>query len=595
MRVSDYIADFLSSKGIEQVYLITGRGSLFLTDGIARNKDLEPICLHHEQAAAFAAIANSEISEKPSACMVSTGCASTNVLTAVLSAWQDGIPCIFISGQNVLNETTRYTKSDIRTFGQQEADIVEIVRSITKYSKMIEDPKSIKFEMEKAYDISVQGKKGPVWIDVPLDIQSTNIDVKNLSSYKKVSKNPLNEVKKNKKNAGIIKNLINKSSRPVLLVGAGVRSSNAITELKKLSEDNNIPVTFTSSGADIYGSKNKLSIGSVGSQGCSRSGNFTVQNSDLLIVIGSRMTSLNTGIDYCKFARNSKVILIDQDLKEHDKEGIKYTKKIETNIKDLLQEINKLKIRKTNQNWVKTCLRWKRKFKKLNNFSLSKQIDLYELADTFSKTLPAKSCFVCDSGFIDVIMPTNINFKNGQRCVHPVSQGAMGFALPAAIGCSHAFRGPIIAVIGDGSIMMNLQELQTVAHHNIPLKIFVINNNAYAIINRRQKELFRKRTIGTNPSDGLSIPDFKKVADAFNIKYQSIRTKNNLESKVKKVLQKNGPILCEVFAREDQSYIEISHARDSNKKFVRRPLEDQAPFMDRKIFLEEMIIKPIDQ
>ena len=147
-------------------------------------------------------------------------------------------------------------------------------------------------------------------------------------------------------------------------------------------------------------------------------------------------------------------------------------------------------------------------------------------------------------------MPTNINFKNGQRCVHPVSQGAMGFALPAAIGCSHAFRGPIIAVIGDGSIMMNLQELQTVAHHNIPLKIFVINNNAYAIINKRQKELFRKRTIGTNPSDGLSIPDFKKVADAFNIKYQSIRTKNNLESKVKKVLQKNGPILCEVFARE---------------------------------------------
>ncbi len=592
MRVADFIIEYLVSKKINTFFSVTGRGSLFLNDALARSKHAKCFFFHHEQSAAFSAITTPYINNQISCCMVSTGCASTNTLTAVLSAWQDSLPVIFISGQNFKNETTTFTKKKIRTYGQQEANIIEIIKPITKYSKMIIDPKKIKYELDKAFFFANDKKKGPVWLDIPLDIQNSRIDDNNLKSFykehtiQKCSTNLIDKVFKE----------IKFSKRPAILIGSGIKSSNCVSEFKKFINKFKIPVVHTSSGSSVLGSENKFSIGSLGSQGCSREGAFTVQNCDLLIVLGSRLNSLTIGLDVEKFARNAKKIIVDIDKNEHTKNKIKNSKLILSDLGFFLRKINKKnKIPKWN-NWINRTLNWKKTFKS-NDQLLGKtnKVNLYHLSNVFSDILPKDAIFICDSGFIDVILPTNIKFKKKQICIHPVSQGSMGFALPSIIGAHSTGKKNIVSVIGDGSIMMNLQELQTLKHYNIPAKIFIINNNVYGIIRRRQKELFRGRTIGTDPTNGITCPNFENISKAFDIKYKLINSKKNLQSKVKNILREKNAIICEILADENQEYIEIGYTKNYNGKIVRRPLEDQKPFLDRDLFLKEMIIKVIDQ
>ena len=258
--------------------------------------------------------------------------------------------------------------------------------------------------------------------------------------------------------------------------------------------------------------------------------------------------------------------------------------------------MNKKKIQIKWDKWILSCLNWKKIFKdKKDILNISQKTNLYELSEVFSKTLPNDSIFLCDSGFVDVILPTNINFKKNQICIHPVSQGSMGFALPAIIGAHSTGKKNIVSVIGDGSIMMNLQELQTIKDYKIPAKIFIINNRMYGIIRRRQKELFRGRTIGTDETNGLGCPDFKKISKAFGIKYKLIKTKKNLKHEISNVLKQKKTVICEIMADENQEYIEIGYVKNAEGKIVRRPLEDQKPFLDRNIFLKQMLIEPIDQ
>ena len=559
---------------------------------LQEKKTLKVFFFHHEQSAAFAAITTPSINNNISCCMVSTGCASTNTITAVLSAWQDGLPVIFLSGQNFLNETTNYKKKKIRTYGQQEADIVKIIKPITKYSKMINDPLQIKYELDKAFFFANDKIKGPVWLDIPLDIQNSRIDDKKLKSFTKD-----HEIKK------CSSQLINKvyseikyANRPAILIGSGIKNANRIKDFKKFVTKYKIPVVYSSSGSSILGSENKLSIGSIGSQGCSREGAFTVQNCDLLIVLGSRLNSITIGLDVKKFARKAKKIIIDIDKEEYKKNKLVNSKLILCDLGFFLKKINQKKIIPKWKKWNLKCLSWKKVFKnKRDILDKSKKINLYELSEVFSKILPSNSVFLCDSGFIDVILPTNIKFKKKQICIHPVSQGAMGFALPSIVGAHSVGKENIIAVIGDGSIMMNLQELQTIKHYKICAKIFIINNNMYGIIRRRQKELFRGRTIGTDDTNGVGNPDFKKISNAFGIKYKLVKTKKNLTNKIKSILKEKKTVICEIIADENQQYIEIGYTKNKNGKIVRRPLEDQKPFLNRNIFLREMIIEPIDQ
>jgi acetolactate synthase-1/2/3 large subunit len=576
--------------GCEHIFLVTGRGSLYLSDALARNKKIEAVCVHHEQSASYAAMAYAQATGKMGACLVSTGCASTNAITGVLCAWQDDIPLIVISGQNKLQETTTYTGLPIRTYGQQEANVIELVKSITKYAVMLKDPQEVVYEIGKALYLAKTGRKGPVWIDVPLDIQNMYIDPENA----KIFEPDKEKIEISNSDINLVINDINLAKRPVVLIGSGIRSSGAIEELKKFIEKHNLPVVYSASSTDILPSDFKLAIGCVAAMAGNRAANFTIQNSDLVVVLGNRMSTMVTG-DVCKFAREAKIIAVDIDPYEHQKFKNKIDKIIVCDVKDFLKEILKKDINKTNQDWVEKCLDWKKRYLKVESqYRDSKLVDLYELSEELTKAMDDDAVFVTDAGLQELILPTTIEFKKNQRCLHPASQGAMGYALPASIGAHYATKKQIVTVIGDGTMMMNIQELQTIFHNDLPIKILIINNDCYAIIRRRQKDLFRTRIIGTDKSNGVSCPDFEKVSKSFGIHYERISSSDELKQNIKNILQLKGSVICEIIAKEDQDYIHSSYRTNENGKFVQPPIEDQSPFLKKEIIKSEMIIKPID-
>ncbi len=594
MRVADYIMQRLVCAGVRHVFQVTGRGALFLNDAVAKHADLTPVSLHHEQACAFAAIGYAEQTERIGVCLVSTGCAATNTLTGVLSAWQDAVPCIFISGQHILRETSRFTGIPLRTYGQQEADIVSLVSPMTKYATMLTAPEDIEEVMEKALWHAQTGRKGPVWLDIPLDLQSALMPLgRAVVSPHGFDDRPLPK-EEDVQNVVVA---LRTAQRPVALIGSGVRAARAHTQLKEFVERWKIPVTYTAAAPDSYGTAHPLSIGSVGAMGCSRAGNFAVQNADFVLVLGSRLTALTTGSDFDKFARAARVAVVDIDPVEHSKKSIRIDQLIHSDLGLFLTRLNQMEAHSVAASWISKCQHWKQLFRQVEpEFSCSHAVDLYELAECLSEVLPNPSTFVTDSGLAEVILPTNIRFADGMKCIHPTSQGAMGFALPAAIGAQHANAQPVVVVVGDGSIMMNLQELETIRYQKLPIKIIVVNNNGYAIIRRRQRELFRHRTIGTDPDNGVSCTDFSRVADCFGLQYSRVEHPRQMTSALTAMLTHDGPVLCEVMGRVDQGYIELGQARSArDHRFIRRPLEDQEPYLSRDLFLNEMVVSPIDQ
>ena len=357
IRVADYIMNRLYEAGVKHVFQVTGRGALFLNDALAKHKDLNAISLHHEQSCAFAASSYAEKTHGLGACLVSSGCASTNTLTGVLSAWQDGVPCIFISGQNTLNETSRYTGIALRTYGQQEADIVSLVSPITKFASMITKPEEIVETMNIALLNALSGRKGPVWLDIPLDLQSSLIEPDQIIS----SSNEFKVAASNKEVIQVI-DALSTSKRPVVLIGRGVSRSDAEVKLKGFIETWKLPLTFSASAPDTYGSSNELSIGSVGAMGCSRAGNFAIANADLVLVLGSRLNSLTTGTDFCKFAREARIIVVDIDPVEHSKGTIHIDQFIESDIACFLDKIAVHKVKVSESAWIEKCKHWKHIF-----------------------------------------------------------------------------------------------------------------------------------------------------------------------------------------------------------------------------------------
>lgn len=592
IRVADYVMKRLYQEEVEHLFMVTGRGVLYLSDAAAKQEGLDCICVHHEQAGAYAAMAYSQVNHKMGACLVSTGCASTNAITPVLCAWQDDIPMIVISGQNSLKETVTYTGLPIRTYGQQEADIISLVTPITKYAVMVSDPESIAMELDKAFHLARSGRKGPVWIDIPLDIQNMRVDEDEL---KRLEFNE-NKLSASDSDMEFLLEALAASERPVVLIGSGVRSAGAEAVLDAVIDKYSIPVVYSASATDIYKSDKKLSIGAVGTMATNRAANFAMQNADLLIIVGSRMTSMTTGSNPEKFARCAKIIAIDIDENEYKKANLAVDKLILSDAKDFLNKLSNKDVNTSWNAWVDKCLHYKKIFPKCEDkYKLDGKVDLYYLADVLSAHLENDAIFVTDSGLEELIMPTTISFKEQQKCLHPVSQGAMGYALPAAIGAYYSSGKQVVAVVGDGSIMMNLQELQTIRHNNLPIKILVINNNCYAVIRKRQVDLFRTRTVGTDADNGVSCPEFEKVANCFDIQYQLIESTDVVDQKLQEVLSCEGPILCEILSPEDQEYINTSYVRNMKGRFVQRPLEDQSPFLERELFLSEMIIDPIDQ
>lgn len=590
-RVADYVMQRLYEAGARHVFLVTGRGMLYLSDALARQDGLCGISVHHEQTASYAAMAYAQKTDNIGVAMVSTGCASTNAITGVLCAWQDNLPCVFISGQNKLEETTRYTNLPIRTYGQQEADIVSLVKPITKYATMITKAEDIAYEMDKALFLANDGRKGPVWIDIPLDVQNMRVEEENLKHFV-----PDICIKKpNNKDIELVIKKINSAKRPVILYGSGIRAAKAQEELKTFIAKYKIPALYSGSSVDILDSNNELVIGCVGAMAANRAANFAIQNADLILVLGNRLTTMITGNDINKFAREAEIIAVDIDEFEHKKFPEKINKVIISDVKEFLKELNKETAKEAEINWQEKCKHWKKTFPKCEtHYKNAKEVDLYELAEALSEYMEDDAVCITDAGLEELIIPTTVNFKKEQRCIHPVSQGAMGFALPALIGSYFADKKQNIAVIGDGSVMMNLQELQTIAYHKMPVKILIINNNCYAVIRKRQKDLFRTRTIGTDSGNGVSCPDFKKVAQCFGFKYEKILCYAELP-KLEDILKSDEAVICEIIGKENQSYIHSSYRRNEKGRFVQPPIEDQSPFLDRDLFNREMVIEPIDE
>lgn len=589
MRVADYIMQRITEQNVHHLFMVTGRGILYLSDAAAKQENLNCVCIHHEQAGAYATMAYAQYNETLGACLVSTGCAGTNAVTPVLCAWQDEVPMIVISGQNTLKETTRHTGLPIRTYGQQEADIISIVSPITKYAVMIEDPSRIAYELDKALYLAQNGRKGPVWIDVPLDIQNMRIEPAELERFipaKKLTERP---------DVSVVCESLKKAQRPVVLIGGGVRSAGAVESFKTFANAWKMPIVYANSAVDVFGAENEFSLGVVSSMAANRVANFAVQNADYVLVLGCRLTSMTVGGDVAKFARKAKIDIVDIDGNEHKKGTVAYHSLIVADVKDFLEELNKHSAIETPLKWREKCLHWKEVFPKCPVERKGKTpMDLYEVTDALSHYLADDAVVVCDAGLEELITPSTVAFRNKQRCLHPVCQGAMGYALPAVVGAFLSGGKQSVAVTGDGSVMMNIQELQTIAHHRFPVKILIINNDCYAVIRKRQQDLFRTRTVGTDKTNGVSCPDFAKVATAFGIKYEKIENATQLE-KLSSVLNTDEPVICEIMTTPEQTFLHSSFARTKTGKFVQRPLEDQSPFLDRETFLHEMVIEPIDQ
>ena len=590
-RVADYIIRKVNEAGAAHIFLITGRGILYLTDAVAKNDNITPVSTYHEQGASYAAMAYASVGDKIGACLVSTGCAATNAVTACLCAYQDSIPIVFISGNNPLEENSRHTGVKIRTYGSQEADIIPVVESITKYSVMLEDASDVAYEVEKALHIAQEGRKGPVWIDVPLDVQNMRIEEEEmLHFHPQKIENDLPE------DVISVANSINKAERPILLIGGGARKATEL--ICKLVQEYNLPLVYSPTASDIYGSAHSLSIGTVGSLGGSRAGNMAIQNSDLVLAIGTKLCSQLTGIkEY--FARNAKIIVVDIDEEEHQKNGVKIDKLYISDSKKFLDSLLKCDLRVHDKQWRDKCIHWKSVFSIRNEAFVKElvknnEIDLYSLMDELSEVLPSDATVITDAGFEELIVPSTIRFSGEQRCVFPAAQGAMGFAIPAILGAHEAGRNNIICVVGDGSIMMNIQELGIISAKSIPVKIIVINNNMYAVIRKRQMDLFRKRTIGNDPNDGVPEPDFSKIALSFGFGYKKINDRNMLLDYLPKLLLGKSEII-EIICTPDQKYFHESYAINDKRKLVHRPIEDMSPFLPREIMKEEMVIDMIEE
>lgn len=589
MLVSDFIINYLASLGIKHVFLITGAAIAFTVDAFRKRRDITYICMNHEQAAAMAADAYSRVGPGLGVALATSGPGATNLITGICCSWFDSIPTLLITGQ--VNTKEQRGELKVRQLGFQETDIVEIVKPITKYAYKIENPQEIKYQLQKAVYIAKSQRPGPVLIDIPINIQYAKIPKAKLKSF------DAKELKLKDKKINIEKiikltiDLINKSSRPVILAGFGNHLANSENELHRLVEKLNFPVVTTWSATDLFPKDFKLLVGQSGVYG-SRAANFTIQNCDLLISVGARLDTRQTGGNPKAYARNAKKVVVDIDSAELTKGWIIPDVKVKSDakifVKELLSNANKIKAANL-ENWLAKIEIWKSKYPIVEKryFSQKKFVNPYVFCQVLSTQLPADAIIIPDEGGNLTWVMQSIQIKSGQRLFSAFGNSPMGYALPASIGASFATGGkrPIICITGDGGLQLNIQEFQVIVNHQLPIKIFILNNKSYGIIKQFQDTWLGSRYEASQK--GYSTPDFIKVAKAYGISAVQIKNHKELKQKIKEVLNFKGPIFCDVLLDPDQKI--------SPKLEFGRPLEDLGPLLPREEFFKNMIIKPLTQ
>lgn len=592
IKVSDYVIKCLEETGTKHMFMLPGGGAMHLNDSLGKSEKIQYICCLHEQACSIAAEAYARVDNKIGLLMVTTGPGGTNALTGVAGAYLESTPMFVVSGQ--VKRMDMINNQGIRQQGMQELDIISVVKPITKYAALVDDPQMIRYHIERALYEATHGRKGPVWLDIPLDVQATMVDEEKLIGF-----TPIPETKNTHLEKQVLQviELLNKSERPVLLVGNGIRLADGVEELEELTKVLNIPVLTTWNGIDLIEEDNPLYYGRPGGLG-HRYANFMQQNSDFFMSIGARLNLLQTGYNFDGFARAATKVMVDIDNAELHKINVRPDIPICADAKEFMELLIKHKdkiVNRDRSSWFEYGDRLKEKYPIVQKeyWEQKELVNTYCLLETISKYMKSDEVYVSGSSgsCIDVSMQT-FRVKKGQRVFCTKGLASMGYGFPSAIGACLASGGKkTVGVNGDGGFVMNIQELQTLARLNLPVKIFVLSNKGYGAIKATQTNLFQGHLVACNEDSNLSLPSVAKVADAYGIKTFVINNNDELDSKVQEVLEYDGPVICEVMTPIEVTAFpkQVSYKRKDGQ-MESKPLEYMNPPLSDEEMQENMLI-----
>ena len=605
-RLADYVAQFLVEHGVTDVFSVVGGGAMHLNDALGHKEGLKVTYNHHEQACAIAAEAYARLDNRIAAVCVTTGPGGTNALTGVVGGWLDSIPMFIISGQVRYDTTARYalqfTETPLRSMGDQEYDIVKSVTPMTKYATMIEDPINIRYALEKGWHLATTGRPGPVWIDIPVNFQGSYIETEDLPAYDPAEDDAALPGPVSEATIQIVLEKIKAAKRPVFHAGYGIRLSNGYQAFRSVLEKLNIPVVTYWNAVDLIEDEHPLYCGRAGNMG-DRPGNWAIQNADLILAIGTRISIRQVGYNWKTWARAAEVIMVDIDQAEMKKPTLHVDMPIWADAKEFLEKMDAVvkpddKISQCTD-WIKTCQNWKKNYPAVLPRQWEENgetANVYAFIRYLSSQLPENSLTAVSNGACCVVGNQAYVIQKGSRMANNSAIASMGYGLPAGIGtCIGGGRRNTICLEGDGSIMMNLQELQTILTNHLPIKIFLINNNGYHSIRITQTNLFSNHSkVGIGPESGdLSFPVFQKIAEAFGYPYFSAHSNAEMKTVVDTVLQMEGPVFCEIFTDTKQVWEpKSSTKRLPDGTLVSPPLEDLAPFLPREE-LEKIMVIPL--
>ena len=598
IKVSNYVSQFLVDHGIDTAFTVTGGGAMHLNDAFGHQEGMHCVYNHHEQACAIAAESYARIHNKIAACVVTTGPGGTNAITGVVGGWLDSIPMLVISGQVRYDTTARWSGLGIRSMGDQEFEITKAVDCMTKYCEMVTDKNKIRYCLEKALKLSQQGRPGPCWLDIPLDIQGSYVETDDLYPYDGEGDETLPEVPSDDVILEII-DMIKNAERPVFNAGNGIRIAGAFDEFRAVIEKLNIPVVTGWDSIDLIEDEHPLYVGRAGIMG-DRPGNFAVQNSDIFFSVGSRLSIRQVGYNYKSWARAAKKIVVDVDAEELKKPTVNPDMPICADAKAFLKRMNELLSDEKlfdKENWNETCRNWKKDYPVVlpKHYEQTEPVNVYAFIKELSSRLNEGQITVVGNGSACVVGSHGYVIKKDQRFIINSAIASMGYDLPAAIGacvCDHS--QDIINVTGDGSIQMNLQELQTIVQNKLPIKIFMINNGGYHSIRQSQMNFFGEPLVGVGQdSHDLSFPDMSKLIPAYGIPYVRIEKNADLGAKIEETLAIPGYAFCEIMVDPDQKFEPKSATKKlPDGSLVSAPLEDLAPFLPREE-LEKIMFIPL--
>lgn len=604
-RLADYIADFLTAHGVTDVFSVVGGGAMHLNDAFGHHSGLRVTYNHHEQACAMAAEAYARIDNRIAAVCVTTGPGGTNALTGVLGGWLDSIPMFIVSGQVRYDTTARYAMQftdglPLRAVGDQEYDITRSVAPMTKFAAMLENPQDIRFLLEKAWHLATTGRPGPVWLDIPVNYQGMYIETESLHGYDSSADDALLPPPVEEETVRHILDWIAKAERPVFHAGYGIRLSGGYDAFRRVADKLGIPVVTYWNAVDLIEDEHPLYCGRAGNMG-DRPGNWAIQNADLILAVGTRISIRQVGYNWQTWARAAKVVMVDIDRAEMKKHTLHVDLPVWADARDFLQTMDRLlpggNVLSQAQNWRETCQRWKREYPAVLPRQWQENgetANVYAFVRYLSSQLPDNSLTAVSNGACCVVGNQAYVIQKGSRMANNSAVASMGYGLPAAIGtCLGGGRRTTICLEGDGSIMMNLQELQTILTNRLPIKIFLINNQGYHSIRITQSNLFSEHCkVGIGPESGdLSFPDYSKLAAAFGYPYFCAHSNAEMKGAVDAALATEGPVFCEIFTDTRQVWEpKSSTKRLPDGTLVSPPLEDLAPFLPREELERNMFI-----